>query len=97
MCKLECPFCNSELVQEGSNNYWCKKCNLERYSPALYGSQKLWQELIRTRKELDAALRCLNGVVKDLPWVKRTLDEIAALEQKEHFADVGKKIEQKDE
>lgn len=45
MSELKCPFCNSELVREGSNNYWCKKCNLERYSPALYGSQKLWQAL----------------------------------------------------
>ena len=53
MSKLKCPFCNSELVREGSNNYWCKKCNLERYSPALYGSQKLWQELIRTKKQLE--------------------------------------------
>lgn len=55
MSELKCPFCQQELVREGSDNYWCKKCNLERYSPALYGSQKLWQELIRTREELHKA------------------------------------------
>lgn len=40
-------------------------------------------ELIRTRKALDLALNCLNGVTKDLPWVKRTLEQITALEQKD--------------
>lgn len=55
MSDMKCPFCQQELVGEGSDNYWCKKCNLERHIPALYGSQKLWQELIRTRKALDVA------------------------------------------
>lgn len=40
-------------------------------------------ELNRTRKALDVALNCLNGVVKELPWVKRALDEITELEQKD--------------
>ena len=53
MTKLRCCFCQQELVREGSDNYWCKKCNLERDNPALYGSQKLWQELIRTKKQLE--------------------------------------------
>lgn len=57
---MKCPFCNSDLVREGSNNYWCKKCNLERYSPALYGSKQLWQELIRARKALEIAVDALN-------------------------------------
>ena len=62
MSNMKCPFCQQELVREGSNNYWCKKCNLERYSPALYGSQKLWQELIRTRKALDVAVEELTKI-----------------------------------
>ena len=76
MSDMKCPFCQQELVREGSNNYWCKKCNLERYSPALYGSQKLWQELIRTRKALDiakkenedkkAVLNCIVDMLKTL-------------------------------
>lgn len=53
-------------------------------------------ELDRIRKALDAALDCLNGVGKELPWVKRTLEKITALEQKEHFADTSKMIEQKE-
>ena len=43
----------------------------------------LESDLERTRKALEIALNCLNGVIKDLPWVKRTLDEIPALEQKD--------------
>lgn len=61
MSELKCPFCQQELVREGSDNYWCKKCNLERRGPALYGSQELWQELIRTRKALAVAIDALKS------------------------------------
>ena len=44
---------------------------------------KLEQELECKKKQLNLALDCMNGVIKDLPWVKRTLDEITALEQKD--------------
>lgn len=44
---------------------------------------KLEQELECKKKQLNLALNCLNGVIKDFPWVKRTLDEIKALEQKD--------------
>lgn len=64
MSKMKCPFCQQELVREGSDNYWCKRCNLERDNPALYGSQKLWQELIRTRKALDCAIGVIQTVAK---------------------------------
>ena len=43
----------------------------------------LESELERTRKALDVALKCLNGVGKELPWVKRALAEITALKQKD--------------
>lgn len=33
------------------------------------------------KKQLALALDCLNGVIKDLPWVKRTLDEIKELDK----------------
>ena len=58
--------------------------------------ERLQKELDHTKKQLEIALNCLNGVGKGLPWVKRAIEEIAALEQKEHFADTSKKIEQKD-
>ena len=83
---MKCPFCQQELVREGSNNYWCKKCNLERHSPALYGSQKLWQELIRTRKALDVALDGLEKMTwgcdsSDAELLLKEIKEI--LEQKD--------------
>ena len=33
-------------------------------------------ELERIRKALDVAVDALNGVCKDLPWIKRALDQI---------------------
>ena len=86
MSDMKCPFCQQELVREGSNNYWCKKCNLERYSPALYGSQKLWQELIRTRKALDVAVDALKRTdwcAQDYAIAQEALNKITALEQKD--------------
>lgn len=68
MSDMKCPFCQQKLVREGSDNYWCKKCNLERHTPALYGSQKLWQELIRTRKALEQSEICCTE------WEKQALD-----------------------
>lgn len=82
MSTMKCPFCQQELQNLCAGVYTCSKpdsCPHEQ----CYGSKGLWQELIRTRRALDVALKCLNGVVKDFPWIKRTLDEITALEQKE--------------
>ena len=84
MSDMKCPFCQQELVREGSDNYWCKKCNLEMHSPALYGSQKMWQELIRTRKALDVAKDWLEQVATPAKcddelcreFTKRKLSEI---------------------
>lgn len=80
--KLKCPFCLSDL--ESTTGGWEYGCtNTECQSAGtLCGTKELWQELIRTRKALDVALKCLNGVGKELPWVKRALEEITALEQK---------------
>ena len=95
---MKCPFCQQELVREGSDNYWCKRCNLERVNPALYGSQKLWQELIRTRKALDVATGFIKGIsqtaINDCDnqyvvlgnfkkFAQDTLEQITALEQKD--------------
>jgi len=92
MSDMKCPFCQQELVREGSDNYWCKKCNLERCNPVLYGSQKLWQELIRTRKALEIAVDALNAgkTLADIAGFKmlvagleEALNKITALEQKD--------------
>lgn len=101
MSELVCPFCQQEYIIPkddscfGQQRCVCRNPNCE--FDGWHFPVKLVSELIRTRKALDVALKCMNGVIKDLPWVKRALDEIAALEQKEHFADTSKKIEQKDE
>lgn len=77
MSRTVCSWCKAPLVLKDDilvcSNTDCPACD-EKY---------LHEELIRTRKALDVALNCLNGVVKDFPWVKRTLDEITALEQKD--------------
>lgn len=97
MCKLKCPFCNKKLEPIGtSGQFQCGTWGCDA-SFNFIATRDVWEYIGRTRMALDVALKCLNGVVKDLPWVKRALDEIAALEQGEHFADISKKIEQKDE
>jgi hypothetical protein len=56
----------------------------------------------RTRKALDVAvdtlnyLRRTNPICYQMECIEKALEEITALEQKEHFADASKKIEQKD-
>lgn len=42
---------------------------------------KLEKELECKKKQLALALDCINGIIKDLPWVKRTLDEIKELDK----------------
>ena len=85
MSNMKCPYCNKPLqpTLRQSDEYWCENYDCPGTNIEWVGSQKLWQELIRTRKALDIALDCLNGVGKELPWVKRTLEQITALEQKD--------------
>ena len=88
----------------GRQIYKCNKCGL-------FGTKGLWQELIRTRKALDVAVDALKlfdsgqytpqpdsyGLKTDASRLARkALEQITALEQKDHFADVSKMIEQKD-
>lgn len=85
---------------------WCYSKELSSYILALE------TELERTRKALDVAVDTLERLDKELYFnnAKQTghiadsvaqipgiaLDQITALEQKDHFADVSKKVEQKD-
>lgn len=56
-------------------NIYTKTCRMEK--------EFAEEELERTKKKLDIAMRVLNGVVKDLPWVKRALDEIEQVNSKD--------------
>ena len=99
MSNMKCPFCQQELetwakYTDGTSKVWCSKCNL-------FGDSKLFSELIRTRKALDVAIRRLDQMTwgcdsTDAEYLLKEIKEITALEQKEHFADTSKKIEQKD-
>ncbi len=47
MSKMKCPFCNQELRKISATSFFvCDNCNIT-------GFDKLWQELIRTRKALE--------------------------------------------
>ena len=78
---MKCPFCQQDL-ETGNYYVHCHNPHCD-ITVDMEGTEEMWEALIRAHKALDVALNCLNGVVKDLPWVKRTLDEITALEQKD--------------
>ena len=86
--KLKCPFCNKPLqpTLRQPDEYWCENYDCPRTSIEWVGSQKLWQELISTRKALEIAV----GALKSIDWcgqdyanAQGALDEITALEQKD--------------
>jgi hypothetical protein len=81
MSDMKCPFCHQDLE---TGNYYVH-CHNPHWDITvdMEGTEEMWEALICAHKALDVALNCLNGVVNDLPWVKRTLDEITALEQKD--------------
>ena len=63
MTDMKCPFCNQELDRDlkgecGCINEQCQK------SVFMFGSEELWQELIRTRKALEIAVDALREIDK---------------------------------
>ena len=91
--KLVCPFCQQELERVYSRPFplICVNCGS-------LGTDKLWQELIRTRKALDVAVDALKELkpqkakgggywaVKSTDAIKlinTALDQITVLEQKD--------------
>ena len=62
--KLLCPFCNKPLqpTLRQSDEYWCENYDCPRTNIKWVGSQKLWQELIRTRKALNFAISTLTVI-----------------------------------
>ena len=103
MSELKCPFCNGKLYGCIGHPY-CRNEKCEMCDEMM--PQELLDLLDRTRKALDVARNGLEyifgyvGVPKYVvKHIRQVLDEIkneTALEQKDHFADVSKMIEQKD-
>lgn len=62
--KLLCPFCNKPLqpTLRQSDEYWCENYDCSGTNIEWVGSQKLWQELISTRKALDVAVDELTKI-----------------------------------
>lgn len=87
MSDMKCPFCNKPLqpTLRLSDEYWCENYDCPRTSIKWTGSQKLWQELIRTRKALDVAMAGLEKMTWgcDSSDAEHLLKEITALEQKD--------------
>ena len=87
MTDMKCPFCNQELDRDLKGECGCinEKC---QKSVFMFGSEELWQELIRTRKALDYAKWWLNEIVEShrytpISTAEMALKEITALEQKD--------------
>jgi hypothetical protein len=53
--ELVCPFCNKPLqpTLRQSDEYWCENYDCQGTNIEWVGSQKLWQELIRTKELLE--------------------------------------------
>ena len=100
MSDMKCPFCNKPLqpTLRQSDEYWCENYDCPRTNIEWVGSQKLWQELIRTRKALDVAVDALKDNLSQANFTQmldasrfhciRTkcelaLEQITALEQKD--------------
>lgn len=59
---LKCPFCNRNL-HKGEDGIYSHLDYMTECKGRLFdGSEALWQELIRTRKVLDAAVDKLKGI-----------------------------------
>lgn len=86
--KLKCPICGTPLEYDMGydGDYSCAKCGKAK----MFGSEELWQELIRTYKALDVAVdalvyanKCLKGgCVNWETHIDKALKQITALEQK---------------
>ena len=63
MSDMKCPFCQQELGIGSIDRKWlvCFNCHIT-------GEDKLWQELISTRKALDVARHTIG-------WINQMIDE----------------------
>ena len=95
MSDMKCPFCQQELDRDLKGECGCPNEQCQK-SVFMFGSEELWQELIRTREALETAVDALkeyedrdsydcNG-----DWcgcehstAHHALEQITALEQKD--------------
>lgn len=87
MNELKCPFCQQELVQDNVKLWSCGNPEC-RESEHYFGTEKMWQELITTRKALDVAIRGLDQMTwgcdrTDAEYLLKEIKEITALKQKD--------------
>lgn len=94
MNDMKCPFCQQELDYLAEDIYGGMYCpNCKKHD--LFGNEKMWQELIRTRKALEIAVDALKRIkfrgehskyecckVSGI-IAQGALDKITALEQKD--------------
>lgn len=54
---MKCPFCQQELETDHDITYssYCRNCDL-------YGDNKLWEKIDRTKKQLDIAKHYLMNI-----------------------------------
>lgn len=92
MNNIKCPFCGKELeccgiYIDGTKKLWCDKCKL-------FGDNRLFEKLIRTRKALDVAVDALKLFCgEDVSYYSQSkidarnartaLEQITELEQKD--------------
>ena len=72
MSDMKCPFCNSELDMDMCGECGCPNEQCQK-SVFMFGSEELWQELIRTRKALDVAVDALNRIDETRSGIKENL------------------------
>lgn len=63
MSDMKCPFCQQELKYDAWNEvYMCRNPNCKHLLG--FGTKELWQELMRTKKQLDVAVDALKEIDK---------------------------------
>lgn len=98
MSDMKCPVCN-KLMKQATYDYDKKDNDDALYMSIMpcdcvcsYGASKaVWQELIRTRKALDVAIKglkhirgtCLSYAADYMDTADNILEQITALEQKD--------------
>ena len=93
MSDMKCPFCQQELDMNMCGECGCPNEQCQK-SVFMFGSEELWQELIRTRKALDVAVDALKWIDETynlgmgyeaaiMEKCELALEQITALEQKD--------------
>ena len=85
---MKCPFCQQELDMDMGGECGCPNEQCQK-SVFMFGSEELWQELIRTRKALEIAVdgikymrnNCLEYAADYMDKADEILEQITALEQ----------------